>query len=232
MFDNLKCELVLPNLPSEFLAQHGGISSEIVWQTKDLDNAMSYYKITEDGSLQVKRHEGNWVKGKPLEDSENASFSEKMEALGHFVQTKTWWEPVVAFTGTINFYDSWKHKNYTSEHSHLNFSYGWVEYLATFHLGVMSSIKLVSVTEPIEYTLKQIAKNAEVARINQEKFALECQKARRERPSPEQKLIDAIMSTINSSEPTLDESSHLDKLNKIEDLIITYTNNHDKYCTR
>lgn len=230
MFDSLTIELELPGLPPEFLEQHCVISSEIVWQTKDLDNAMSLYKIDKNGLLQTKRHEGNWVEGKPLEDPENASFSEKMEALGHFVQTKTWLEPVIGFTGAINFYDSWKHKNYNSELC-LNFNYGWVEYKATFILGVMTSLELVSVTEPVEYTPEEIAENVAVAKINRESFILECQKSRKDRPSTEQKLIDSIMDVVHSPEPTLDEDTLVNKLNAIEDLIITYRNDYDKFYT-
>lgn len=228
MFDNLKCELVLPNLPPEFLAQRGGNSFEISWQTKDLDNAMSYYKITEDGFLQVRRHEGNWVEGKPLEDLENASFSEKMKALGHFDQTKTWFEPVIGFTGSINFYEVWYHSNYKhildTDHK---FSTGWVEYKAVFHLGFLTSIELFSVDEPIEYTEEQIQENEIKFKLQRQELENSCRENRAKYPSPHHKLIDSIMDIIHSQECIHDEWGMVSKLNTIEDAIIEYRKQYD-----
>ena len=223
MFDSINCEVSIPSLPQDFLEQHGGNSFKITWQTKDLDNSMSLYKITEDGHLHINKIEGFWSNG---EDSQYGC----LKSLGHFEKTSEYWEPVIGFTGTINFYDSWLHKNFESEYtSPLKFKTGWVEYKATFILGVMTSIELFSIEEPIEYTQEEIIANDEEARLWREDFENKCKASRLENPTPEQKLIDNIYESLSYA--IMDENDMSFYINSIATDIELYRKNYDKYYT-
>ena len=228
MFDNITCELPLPNLPLDFLYQHGGNSSEISWQTKDIDNLMAYYKIDIFGQLQLENYEGFWSEqDDTVETSDITSRWEKFSTLGAYTRTNTWWD-CVSFTGTINFYNSWYHPNYKPNFdNHLKFALGWVEYKAAFHLGYLKTLELFSVDEPIEYTEEQIQENESKFKLQREELENSHRVYRLEYPTPEQKLIDSIMTIIHSPECVHDEWGMVSKLNTIEDVIIEYRKQFD-----
>jgi len=234
MYDNIFLDMALPSLPSEFLEYHGGNSHKIGWQTKDTPNQyLSSYKITEDGILQFEKVEGEWIAGEPLDDPENATWLDRMAAMGHFNKTSVVWEDVIGFTGTINFYDSWKHKNYThDDESHYKFKYGWIEYCAVFLLGKVVSLELVSAEDPVEYTEDEVTENIkqwDKARADRD---IENKKNRIEFPTPEQKLIDSIEASLRIETAIFDQDDLIHKLSSIKELIRTYREKHDRNYTK
>jgi len=227
MFDYILCEFTLPNLPLEFLAHRGGNSSEIMWQTKDIDNSISYYKIESSGILLLEKYEGVWSESDPVENIESASCHEKLKALGSYIRTKTWWEPVL-FTGTINFYEVWHHLNYKIDiNNQHKFETGWVEYKAIFYQGLLQTIELFLVEDPIEYSEEQIQENEIKFKIQRAELENNLRQSRSKYPTPEQKLIDSIMDIIHSPECIHDEWGMVSKLNNIEDIIIEYRKQFD-----
>ena len=169
--------------------------------------------------------------GYPLKKSESTTFWEKLASLGSYTTTKTWWEPT-SFTGTVNFYEVWYHPNYNRniDDQH-KFSTGWVEYKAVFHLGFLTTIELVSVDEPIEYTEEHIQENEIKFKLQRQELENRCRENREKYPSPEQKLIDSISDIVNGNEKIFDEDCLVAKLNSIQDLISEYSAKFDTWKT-
>lgn len=126
MFDSINCLYKLP-LTKELRAlpiNWQGVS----WQTKDLDNAMSEYTITEKGRLYETIIDGEWV---PLTEDEKKDSSWLDQKFIEKKRTKK----LVKHHGIINFYTSETFGDF----------YYWVGFKAYFSYGNLDSVKLTEV---------------------------------------------------------------------------------------
>ena len=140
MFDNIRVLKALP-LNEELLALNVEWKEE-VFQTKDLENLLELYEITENGNLRFLRIEREWEK------DEESAFG------GYLKPVKESWEEV-PFHGVVRFYTtlcdnptydedltinkeelSWEEIFKTTGND------WWIEFLAIFNHGVVSEIRL------------------------------------------------------------------------------------------
>ena len=223
MFDHITVELALPKLPQELKAKN------LVFQTKDTPNqGLSMYKIDKKGQLWLEKFEGHWQEGTPAEDG--AGFSERMAALGKFVADKEWWEKE-NYTGTINFYESYKHPEYDTGNVKANdrwmrFDNGWVEYCAKLKNGkLIEPIEQVDHKVPKKYSdeeFKERKLDAARSRAEREK---ELRESRKKTPSSDQQLIDYIYDACNKT--IMDENDMIETLGIIKQKISEYRIRYD-----
>ena len=234
MFDNITVGTTLPELPEAIVAHWGGKASDIVFQTKDTPNqSLSYYKIDRAGVLWVKKVEGRWEEGEEVAD--DASFSEKMAAMGHFVVEHEWWEET-NFTGAINFYEGYSHPDYKSPEADYDsdewkrFESGWVEYCALFSGGMLvGDIQLTKHTPPKKYTEEEYAAKQEEWAIAREEWDKRFKESRKKYPSAEQTLIDNIEREAKLASAIIDEQDLSNALANIKILIREYRQKHDRW---
>ena len=234
MFDNITVGTTLPELPEAIVAHWGGKASDIVFQTKDTPNqSLSHYKIDGAGLLWVKKVEGRWEEGKEVAD--NAPFSEKMAAMGHFVVEHEWWEEE-KYTGAINFYEGYNHPDYKSPEADYDsdewkkFVSGWVEYCALFKDGkLIEDIQLTEHTLPKKYTDEEYAAKQEEWKVDREKWDDLIKENRKKYPSAEQKLIDNIARELKLVETIMDEGDQANALSNIRILIREYREKYDRW---
>jgi hypothetical protein len=136
-FDTIKCEYPLPK-PEDMKELVNIDLNELSYQTKDLENALSYYNIKSDGTLWINSEVIEHIKGDP----KGKTFSEKF---GHIKVIKSEWDQIKDFTGTVNFY-KYLHRN-PENNSELNNDYS-IEYTAIFVKGKLDTVQLSS----FEYT--------------------------------------------------------------------------------
>ena len=209
MFDNLKCELLLPDLPQEVFdrwkdkIEDKNTSSDIVFQTKDTPNqSMSLYNIDSTGQIYLQKVEGYWEEPKiNTEDSDNVeSFSSFLNTIGKYHETSRTWE-AIEFNGSINFYESYDHPDkptygdelYDNEDDRFRYVVGWIEYQVQLVNGkVHGDVILISHELPIQYTDDELAARKERWQSERKDMESKFKKNRKEYPSPEQKLIDQI----------------------------------------
>lgn len=134
MFDNIKCEMPLP--------QYGDSGG---FQTKSLDNTLSLYVINEYGELLKRECEYEWEEGNP--DAE--SFADRLPRANlissKMVETK--------YNGEIVFYDSWKGENNEDLE-------GLIDYKAIFMNGLLQGeIEILNKEEPRNFTEEEIERN-------------------------------------------------------------------------
>lgn len=132
MFDTINCKYPLPRPDNPMELKDFNFNSAS-FQTKDLENSLANYEIREDGSFWIRKFESEYVEG----DKKSKSF---MGRLGRMKLIKEWWEPT-KFTGTIEFYNSMGFDCELDRDSYKN-DY-WVEYIATFVGGQITSIGLL-----------------------------------------------------------------------------------------
>lgn len=125
MFDNVTCEYPLP-MPEDL----GELTQEQIqnanYQTKNLANGLSRYKIDKDGFLWREKVDGYHKEGDPKAKS-------MMDRLGEFVETSRTWrkEPI---TCTIDFYGFFADQEFNDY---------WVEYQACFVDGKLNQISVL-----------------------------------------------------------------------------------------
>ena len=234
MFDNITVGTTLPELPEAIVAHWGGKASDIVFQTKDTPNqSLSHYKIDGAGVLWVKKVEGRWEEGEEVAD--DASFSEKMAAMGHFVVEHEWWEET-NFTGAINFYEGYSHPDYKSPEADYDsdewkrFESGWVEYCALFSGGMLvGDIQLTKHTPPKKYTEEEYAAKQEKWAADRKEWDERLKESRKKYPSAEQTLIDNIEREAKLASAIIDEQDLSNALANIKILIREYRQKHDRW---
>lgn len=213
MFDNLKCELLLPGLPQEVLdrwknkVEDVNTSSDIVFQTKDTPNqSMSLYNIDSTGQIYLQNVEGYWEEPKiNTEDSDNVeSFSSFLNTLGKYHETSRTWE-AIEFNGSINFYESYDHPDkpkygdelYDDEDDRFRYVMGWIEYQVQLVNGkVHGDVILISHELPIQYTDEELVAIKEKWQSERKDMEIKFKKNRKEYPTYEQKLIDSIYEAV------------------------------------
>jgi len=122
MYDTLICKYPLP-MPED---PKGYVGSKD-FQSKDLDCALSYYEIREDGSIWEEERETEYVPGK----DKAKNFWDKV---GHLKTIKFWYEPR-CLNDFINIY------NY-QQNNDGNYDYD-IEYRIRFENGKIVDVKLV-----------------------------------------------------------------------------------------
>lgn len=143
MFDNIKVKKPLPlNKELEALSIDW---SEEVFQTKDLDNLLDLYEITEDGKLKHLVQEREWEK------NDTSPFG------GHLELKSEHWEEV-PFHGVVRFYTSYcdkveldnelvddpKNMSWQDIFEAQGFDW-WIEFLAIFDNGIAREIRIEKV---------------------------------------------------------------------------------------
>lgn len=128
MFDTIFCKKELP-LNKELKALSVKWD-EFPFQTKDLDNSLSEYRITEEGILVEKVIEGEYI---PLTEEELKSKTRRpWEHYKDFVVTNEY-DKKIEHHGIVNFYSD---VDYTDEEDY------WVEFNAYFIYGKLDRIEL------------------------------------------------------------------------------------------
>jgi hypothetical protein len=155
MFDNIKCEYKLLDLPQEVVEAWRGVEN-VVFQTKDTPNQyMCLYKIDHDGILWEEQTEKEWV------ESTTPDAEWFLDRIGHMKTISRTWVKT-DFSGSINFYECYNHKNYKAEYNQSDsedwqkYELGWIEYKALFHNGSLISMDLAKNEKPIELTDEQL----------------------------------------------------------------------------
>lgn len=227
MFDYIKCEYPLPELPSQVIAAWEG-AEKVAFQSKDTpEQSMTFYKIDVDGHLWRQHRTTRWV------EPADANAESVMDRLGHLETLSTWWEKE-SFTGTIDFYESYHHDEYPKgepldSNKWKRFVDGWIEYTAIFCQGQLVNDIAVSRNELArkltdeEYSA-QIKQWAQSRKEWDDNF----RERRCNHPTPEQKLIDGIYDFMKPFSITV--SGQKDRL--IEEIlgrIEAYRDVHDRY---
>jgi len=122
MYDSINCKypLPIPEDPKGYLGSRE-------FQSKDLDCALSYYEIREDGSIWEEERETEYVPG----NDKAKSFWDK---IGHLKTIKSWYEPR-CINDIINIYDY-------QQNDEGNYDYD-IEYAIRFENGKIVDVKLV-----------------------------------------------------------------------------------------
>jgi hypothetical protein len=235
MFDYVIVGTTLPELPDAIISHWGNKVSDIAFQTKDTPNqAMSTYRIDGNGQLWFKKVEGRWEKGEEV--AEDASFSEKIAAMGRFVVDAEWYEKE-CFSGNICFYESYSHPEYHELDDHagnsdewMRFVRGWIEYSALFKDGkLIGDIELVKHEEPQKLTDEELAESKAKVAAQRKEMQEQFKKNRKKYPTPEQKLIDNIEREAKLTSAMFDEEDLGNALSNIKFLIKEYREKHDKW---
>lgn len=117
------------------------MTADTVFQTKDLECAMDYYEIREDGSLwhelyDIEDHSelGKWRREHPGEEKEPEELSIGLRGfIGSITRVNKRMEQLPTFHGEIRFYTS-----ISEDHT------GWVEFSTYFVAGKLVQIHLLS----------------------------------------------------------------------------------------
>lgn len=134
MFDNIQCEMPLP--------QYGAAGC---FQTKSLENSMSLYVINERGELLKRECEYEWSEGDPNAESITDRLPRADIISSKMVETK--------YNGEVIFYDYWEGEN----NEDLS---GWVDYKAIFLNGLLQGeIEVLKIEEPRNFTPEEIERN-------------------------------------------------------------------------
>ena len=234
MYDYIRVGTTLPELPDAVISRWGDKVSDIAFQTKDTPNqAMSTYRIDGNGQLWIKKVEGHWEKGKEV--AEDAPFSEKMAAMGHFVVDTEWYEKE-SYTGAINFYESYNHPEYKSPDEDYDsddwrrFETGWIEYCALFKNGkLIEDIQLTNHTAPKKYSDEEFAEKQVEWAEDRAKWEETFKENRKKYPTVEQKLIDNIDRECKLAEMIMDEDDLSHAVSNIRFLIKEYREKVDTW---
>ena len=235
MYDYIRVGTTLPELPDAVISHWGDKVSDIAFQTKDTPNqAMSTYRIDGTGQLWLKKVEGHWEEGKEV--AEDAPFSEKMAAMGHFVVDSEWYEKE-CFSGNIHFYESYSHPEYHELDDHagnsddwMRFVRGWIEYSALFKDGkLVGDIELVKHEEPQKLTDEELAESKAKVAADRAKWEKIFKENRKKYPTTEQKLIDNIERETKLAYAIFDEEDLSNALSNIRFLIKEYREKYDKW---
>ncbi len=235
MFDYVRVGTTLPELPDEVISRWGDKVSDIAFQTKDTPNqAMSTYRIDGNGQLWFKKVEGHWEKGKEV--AEDAPFSEKIAAMGHFVTDSEWYEKE-CFSGNICFYESYSHPEYHELDDHagnsdewMRFVRGWIEYSALFKDGkLIGGIELVKHEEPQKLSDEELAESKAKIAAQRKEMEMSFKENRKKYPTAEQKLIDNIDRETKLAYAIFDEEDLSNALSNIRILIEEYRKKHDRW---
>jgi hypothetical protein len=235
MYDYIRVGTTLPELPDAVISHWGDKVSDIAFQTKDTPNqAMLTYRIDGTGQLWLKKVEGHWEEGKEV--AEDAPFSEKMAAMGHFVVDSEWYEKE-CFSGNIRFYESYNHPEYHELDDHagdsdewMRFVRGWIEYSTLFKDGkLVGDIELVKHEEPQKLTDEELAESKAKVAANRAKWEDIFKENRKKYPTAEQKLIDNIDRETKLAYAIFDEEDLSNALSNIRFLIKEYREKYDKW---
>ena len=227
MFDYIKCEYLLPDLPQKVIDNWKG-ADQIAFQTKDTPNQyMSLYKIDAEGQLWVQNKETRWVEPK------DANSESLFDRLGHMEKLSTWWEKE-EFTGGINFYESYHHDEYPQgerlgSDKWKQFVDGWIEYTAVFLRGQLSGDVEVSRNEPSKkLTDEEFGQQLEEWAKSRKEWDDRFKKNRKEHPTSEQKLIDDIYNYVSVFASNVQGGKNY-LVEEIMGKIDCYRETHDKY---
>jgi len=121
MYDDFVVDYNLP-MPED----PNGFSGTRYYQTKDLNCALDLYVVKDDGTVWLKKTEGQWIAGDP----KGKSFSDKF---GHF-ETQKQWEEFYKHTFSIDMcgYVCSEEKPYDY----------WIDYKISFVDGVIKEVSL------------------------------------------------------------------------------------------
>lgn len=128
MFDTIFCQKELPL--NEELKALSIKWNEFPFQTKDLDNSLSNYKITEEGLLVEEVTEGEYISF--TEEELKSKYRKSWECYKEFVVTNKH-DKKIEHHGVVNFYSD---VDYTDEEEL------WVEFNAYFVYGKLDKIEL------------------------------------------------------------------------------------------
>lgn len=155
LFDYLKCEYQLLDLPQEIIDKWAG-SENIAFQTKDTPNQyLCLYKIDRNGILWEEVREREWV------ESKTPNAESLFDRMGHMKTISQTWVKS-NFNGSINFYESYDHPNFKERYDDPDnkewqrYEIGWIEYQALFVDGQLIHLVLAENTKPIELTDKEL----------------------------------------------------------------------------
>jgi len=211
MFDNLICEMELPEFPSECL--------ERSFQTKSTPNqSMSTYKITANGDVLEKHSKYEYIEPARNMDS-------WLDAIGAYEEVDFDWRPC-HFTADIEFYEYWKHPDYDPDDA-MYFETGFIRYSAFIDEGKCTSIKVVEKHLPVEYTYEEVQAKCIAAEKQREEFRKSMHERRMNRPSTTEELVDDIDNLIKNKPAIFDRSDLISTLNKITGRIEEWREKHD-----
>lgn len=222
MFDYFTIDTtLLPMVPSELKVKEDGF---FTFQTKDTAvQGMANYIQTRGKQLRLEKKDGYWKEGTPA--AEDASWLDKLHALGEYVYTDTWYEDQ-DIRGVITFYTSLRHPEDDNSGRYIH---GWIEYAAGYHSGLLEEIIVENYTEPKELTDEELdereAKYAAARAANHQRAV----ERRMSSPTNYERLIDQISDLVATKESLYDETDLVRVINNIQQLIEEYREKHDLY---
>jgi hypothetical protein len=140
MFDHISCEYPLP-LTEETKALSPNWGQESGFQTKDLDNSLSYYRISPEGELLKEELEHEYI---PYTEEELKGIRPKPWSPFKEVIVKNRYFKKVEHHGEVTFYSSFE---YTDNEDY------WLEFKAYFIYGKLDKISLVSAEKIVSQKL-------------------------------------------------------------------------------
>lgn len=215
MFDFIMCEYPIVTHKALIKACAG---FPVQYQTKDTpDQSMTHYKIDSSGVLWKNYIESEWT-------------ADITNFLGGYSKTisEEWRKD--SFSGEINFYESIPHPDrHSVKHGSTDYWFrygaGWIEFKAIFLEGyLVGNIECVTNTDPVRRSDEEVERITAIREENRQKNHESSRKNRKERPTPEQSLIDSLYDRALTA-----EAEGIEYANIAVKYIEEYREKHDKF---
>jgi hypothetical protein len=208
MFDYLICEMPLPDYPD--------FDKVYTFQTKCTPaQCMTTYKITEDGSLFVKKAKHKWIENDSLVG-------------GYMQETGVEWVFCDHYTGEIIFYDYYVHPEYTTANSD-EFDIGCIEYAAVIVDSKVIKLVCRKNVAPVHLSKEEVEARRKKSEIIIAENRRKMIQYRKDNPSTMQKLADDINGFIKMKPVVYDQSDLIKIVNKIEQRLLEWRKDHDPW---
>lgn len=208
MFDYLICEMPLPDYPD--------FDKVYTFQTKCTPcQCMTTYKITEDGSLFVKKAKHKWIEN----DSLVGGYMQEIDADWVFCDH---------YTGEIVFYDYYVHSDYTTDTSD-EFVIGCIEYTAVIIDSKVTKLVCTKNVAPVHLSKEEVEARRKKSEIAIAENRRKMVQYRKDNPSVIQKFADDIDNLIKNKPAIYDQSDLVNILNKIEERVLEWRKTNDPW---
>lgn len=207
MFDYITCKMPLPEWP-----EGKKVTS---FQTKSFAYpCMNTYTIHEDGRLTVKSDRYNLKK----DDSVTGINYQPLPAKNIPVD----------FSGMLEFYDYYRHPDYTIQDAYA-FEIGHIIYAAAVNSGQVTEIKCVSNVAPRKLSDEELEEKTEKYHVAIAENRKKMIDFRRQHPNATQKLVDEIANIISPKTAISDVSDYMKIINDVQKRISQWRIEHDPW---
>ncbi len=176
---------------------------------------MTTYKITEDGSLFVKKAKHKWIENDSLVG-------------GYMQEIDVDWVFCDHYTGEIVFYDYYVHSDYTTDTSD-EFVIGCIEYTAVIIDSKVTKLVCTKNVAPVHLSKEEVEARRKKSEIAIAENRRKMVQYRKDNPSAIQKFADDIDNLIKNKPAIYDQSDLVNILNKIEERVLEWRKTNDPW---